>query len=499
MSIDINWPTFTTGEDGARLALHIRDFIHDKFQRITLPKFIQSVQVVSFDFGSVAPDIEIKSITDPYPEFYENDFDDDDEDDEERDGEEDDMRHESGGQAGVFDEDYELRIERERRRRERRQLMGDFVDSVPSTPGGSLHQNQQQQQYPGGMMEGGTPRRPGIAGFRSPFSPGGGGDWPGGGTTPLFPFSTPSGATSNLHYFHSALSSGFSGNSPSPLPFGPPFGNGGASGLPGWGMGERTNSYGSGVDGSFSSPTSPSGEQSPSFHHSQNQSFRNHDRSPSRRYYSDDELEPPAPPLTPPPLRNALHQLQTPTRPIPPTATSTPPRPLLREPRDDDMQIIARVRYIGDVRMELTTELLLDYPARSFVSLPVRLVVTGMSFDGLACLAYIGKKLHFCFLEDDSADNASDGVHTTTTTNTNISNAAGSLNGATAAGTTGVATGGRFGGMLKEIKVESEIGEKGKGKQVLKNVGKVERFVLEQVRKIFEEEFVFPSSWTFLV
>ena len=122
-----------------------------------------------------------------------------------------------------------------------------------------------------------------------------------------------------------------------------------------------------------------------------------------------------------------------------------------------------------------------------------------MSFDGLACLAYIGKKLHFCFLEDDGADNASEGIYTTTATNTNIPNAAGSLNGATAAGTTGVATGGRFGGMLKEIKVESEIGEKGKGKQVLKNVGKVERFVLEQVRKIFEEEFVFPSSWTFLV
>jgi hypothetical protein len=27
----------------------------------------------------------------------------------------------------------------------------------------------------------------------------------------------------------------------------------------------------------------------------------------------------------------------------------------------------------------------------------------------------------------------------------------------------------------------------------------VERFVLEQVRRIFEEEFVYPSFWTFLV
>lgn len=76
------------------------------------------------------------------------------------------------------------------------------------------------------------------------------------------------------------------------------------------------------------------------------------------------------------------------------------------------------------------------------------------------------------------------------------SNGGGSNTGSSGA----VATGARFaGGMLKEIKVESEIGERGKGKQVLKNVGKVERFVLDQVRRIFEEEFVFPSTWTFLV
>jgi distribution and morphology protein 12 len=57
----------------------------------------------------------------------------------------------------------------------------------------------------------------------------------------------------------------------------------------------------------------------------------------------------------------------------------------------------------------------------------------------------------------------------------------------------------RIGGLLENIRVESEIGGKGDGKQVLKNVGKVESFVLEQVRRIFEEEFVYPSFWTFLV
>ena len=59
--------------------------------------------------------------------------------------------------------------------------------------------------------------------------------------------------------------------------------------------------------------------------------------------------------------------------------------------------------------------------------------------------------------------------------------------------------GGGGGGLLRAIHVESEIGKQEGGKQVLKNVGKVEKFVLEQVRRIFEDEFVYPSFWTFLL
>ena len=51
--------------------------------------------------------------------------------------------------------------------------------------------------------------------------------------------------------------------------------------------------------------------------------------------------------------------------------------------------------------------------------------------------------------------------------------------------------------MLRDIHLESEIGERGKG--VLKNVGKVERFLLEQGRRIISEEFVFPSFYTFIL
>lgn len=57
----------------------------------------------------------------------------------------------------------------------------------------------------------------------------------------------------------------------------------------------------------------------------------------------------------------------------------------------------------------------------------------------------------------------------------------------------------KVGNLLEEIKIESEMGETEEGKQVLKNVGKIEKFILEQVQRIFEEEFVYPSFWTFLV
>src|SRR5690349_23169333 len=75
MSIDINWDTLTNGPDGAARAEKIRTFIHDRFQQVTLPRFIRSVHVHSFDFGSVAPEIEIKDICDPLPDFYEDDED----------------------------------------------------------------------------------------------------------------------------------------------------------------------------------------------------------------------------------------------------------------------------------------------------------------------------------------------------------------------------------------------------------------------------------------
>ena len=149
-----------------------------------------------------------------------------------------------------------------------------------------------------------------------------------------------------------------------------------------------------------------------------------------------------------------------------------------------DMQVVTRVRYAGDVRMDLTAEILLDYPMPSFVGIPLKLAITGLTFDGVAIVAWVQRKMHFCFLDpEDAAALVGESL-----TDDQLKQKRGK---------DGSAAG--MPGLLQEIHVESEIGRQADGKQVLKNVGKVEKFVLEQVRKIFEEEFVFPSYWTFLV
>jgi distribution and morphology protein 12 len=146
------------------------------------------------------------------------------------------------------------------------------------------------------------------------------------------------------------------------------------------------------------------------------------------------------------------------------------------------MQVVAHVKYSGNLKLHLTAEILLDYPMPSFVGIPLQLHITGLTFDGVAIVAYINKKVHFCFLSPEDAEMylGFDQDHH------HGSEASGSLRK-------------QSGGLFEEIRVESEIGQKENGKQVLKNVGKVEKFVLDQVRRIFEDEFVFPSFWTFLV
>jgi distribution and morphology protein 12 len=413
MSIQLNWQTLTSGPDGDALAEKIRDFVHEKFQTVTLPRFIKSVKVHAFEFGSIAPEIEIKDICDPLPDFYEETEDDyGDEEDE-------DEAEEDWKAKGL---DHETL--RERRRMDRVERTNGSQSAHPPTYIDTKTHSMRPMQFPGDVG--------------SPFL---------GVSTPGIP-----GGTSNLHYFHSQLATGLSGTQ-TPLAA-----VAGAAHYPnGWpdytnisssnGMGHRHTPSG----GSISRPNTGDPAQR-ALREKASVSTLATSNSTTRPQTSEGFVEP------------TIEEEPT-----------SPPR-RFREPRMEDLQTVFRVRYAGDVKLSLTAEILLDYPMPSFVGIPVKLNITGLSFDGVAVLAYIRKRAHFCFLSPEDAfasiGDGDDAEHH---------------------------SGMKMGGLLHEIKVESEIGQRENGKQVLKNVGKVEKFVLEQVRRIFEDEFVYPSFWTFLV
>lgn len=71
MSVDIDWKKLDS-----ELAGHVQQFLNKHFHAITKPSFIGDIEVTSFQWGNEAPHIEITNITDPFPEFYEDDTDD---------------------------------------------------------------------------------------------------------------------------------------------------------------------------------------------------------------------------------------------------------------------------------------------------------------------------------------------------------------------------------------------------------------------------------------
>ena len=433
MSIDINWETLTGGADGSARAETIRAFIHDRFQQVTLPRFIRSVHVHSFDFGSVPPEIEIKDICDPLPDFYE-------EDEDYPDGTDDSSREPDAQPDANHPPPRAAKERRMRDAEKHASVDGHHHDHHPPTRHSRLappYLNTRAHSLRNTLAPGEQ--------LGSPFLP--------RASTPGIP-----GGTSNINYFHLPLGAGLSGATT-------PLAAVAGAQLQGW----PDYPY-----GRPSTPTEMRLRNAASFGSLTLTPQSNPDPGtrPSSQHQHDAER------------RNSLAESTASSSPdgYDRTPSASPPR--MREKSPEDIQVVAHVQYAGDVKMSLTAEILLDYPMPSFVGIPLKLNIAGLTFDGVAILAYIKKRAHFCFLSPEDAD-ALVGGETSLDPLQSDSQRPGEP----------TAQRPRIGGLLEHIKVESEIGEK----QVLKNVGKVESFVLEQVRRIFEDEFVYPSFWTFLV
>lgn len=488
MSITIDWPSLTTGPSGLALADSIRDFIHDKFQQVTLPRFIRSVHVHSFDFGDECPVVELKDISDPLPEFYE------DEDDTEE--EESSSEHGEGSEGGE-EEAVGGAIEAASSAaapKRRSQAPYRPNNGAPTTTTTTVKPSAIDTRLPNLNLN----LRSSLAAFppseqqqqiSTPFLS------RSNTTTPGIPIP---GGTSNFSYFHLPLSAG----TQTPLPWRDQYHQQQQQQRPPSPLRPREKQR-----RAHTTTPSISTNADPSF-----AAFRPHntpkvrDTRPSSQHHHRSRRQSPE-----------IHHRNTTPKKTPATpdndndndnnssSSSVSSSSSDNDDRSQDLQTTLHISYRGPLSLSLTAEILLDYPMPSFVGIPLKLQITGLSFDGVALLAYLRhghrhrhrhrhaagdageeerRKVHFCFLGREDArvmvgEGSGDGDGDGDGEKDEEEEA--------------------LGGLLREIRVESEIGRQEGGKQVLKNVGKVEKFVLEQVRRIFEEEFVWPSFWTFLV
>ena len=155
-----------------------------------------------------------------------------------------------------------------------------------------------------------------------------------------------------------------------------------------------------------------------------------------------------------------------------------------------NLQLHLLVSWHSDLRLTLTTSLRINYPSPLFMSLPIKLSVTGLVFDGELAVAYEGgRRVHLCVLDGldpygPSARRASGSQGSTPS----------DPEGDDAHGAKPLPVGQR---LLPEIFIESELGQA--DKHVLKNVTRVEKFIQDVIRKTIEEELVFPNFHTLVL
>ncbi|KAG6812416.1 hypothetical protein H0H92_002992 [Tricholoma furcatifolium] len=177
----------------------------------------------------------------------------------------------------------------------------------------------------------------------------------------------------------------------------------------------------------------------------------------------------------------------------PPPEQEQPPQ----QTQHPNLQIHLHINWHSDLRITLTTSLLINYPSPMFISLPIKLSITGLVFNGELALAYEGerRRVHICILDDlDPYGPAG----TRPKREPDISNTPPELDDESPAVSSHpskpLPVGQR---LLPSIYIESEIGQA--DKHVLKNVLRVERFIQDVIRKTVEEELVFPNFHTLVM
>lgn len=165
----------------------------------------------------------------------------------------------------------------------------------------------------------------------------------------------------------------------------------------------------------------------------------------------------------------------------PPYLSSPPGSPtpsLPPDPRNSgssalpSLQLHLRVTHASDLALTLLTSLQVNYPSALFMSLPLKLSITGLALNADVVLAYNGEKqrVHLCVVDEQADEGEGEGLHPYAHAKP---------------------IGER---LLPNLNIESEIGHA--DAHVLRNVGKVEKFIADVVRKLLVDELVFPNFHT---
>ncbi|GAA5807076.1 hypothetical protein MFLAVUS_000426 [Mucor flavus] len=144
---------------------------------------------------------------------------------------------------------------------------------------------------------------------------------------------------------------------------------------------------------------------------------------------------------------------------LPPTSHSS----IDKKSTEMDFQVHMLISYKGDMSMTVMTELRMNYPSVMFMSLPINLHVKSIEFEATAVVAYIQSMNRVCvsILEPEEESSGARGKDI------------------------GIDS------LLRNVHIETVVGDE--QKQVLKNVGKIEKFIVDQLRKMLDDELVFPS------
>ncbi|KAJ8094385.1 Mitochondrial distribution and morphology protein 12 [Marasmius tenuissimus] len=184
---------------------------------------------------------------------------------------------------------------------------------------------------------------------------------------------------------------------------------------------------------------------------------------------------------------------------------ATPPEPPQNNnSTNPNLQLHFHVNWQSDLRITLTTSLLINYPSPMFMSLPIKLSVTGLIFNGEIAVAYEGERsrVHLCIVDElDPYGPAGDRPKRDTPPEPDDVESTTPLDEDSPPPSINVSRPGKplpIGQrLLPSIFIESEIGQA--DKHVLKNVTRVERFIQDVIRKTVEEELVFPNFHTLVM